>query len=92
MVAEGVADAACMALKIMPKAALCVFGGDTLRALLEKLNVVKIYPICEIENGVVVSQISTEKSSHRLISKSGGFGGDDIIYKIRNYPKILPRK
>ena len=91
-VSDVLADAACKALKMMPKAAICIFGGDTLRAVLKKLGIDKIYPICEIEKGVVVSQISTKNLSYRLISKSGGFGSDDIIDKIRNYPKILPRK
>ena len=58
-----------------------VIGGDTLMAILKRFKCDRLVPISEIESGVVVSRVYTEEGKElTVISKSGGFGGEDVIY------------
>lgn len=61
---------------------LFVFGGDTLASVIRRLGVTSIQPICEIECGVVVSQIDINGRKLPLISKSGSFGSANVLKHI----------
>ena len=61
---------------------LAVFGGDTLYEILRQTGVHAIFPTREITPGIVESEILSEQFRFRLITKSGGLGGDSAIEDI----------
>lgn len=61
---------------------LLVTGGDTLMGVMNQLGINQIRPLIEIEEGVVVSEIIYKGQSRYIISKSGGFGTDDVFCRI----------
>lgn len=62
-------------------------GGDTLMGYMKLIGCTQIEPVCEIEQGAVVSWIEWNGCRQQIISKSGGFGTKDILCKIAR--KIL---
>lgn len=64
---------------------LVIVGGDTLRGVLDNLGVKQIIPIEEIEPGVVISRIQSGLKGMYLVSKSGGFGQDEILGVVHRY-------
>ncbi len=64
--------------------ALIVFGGDTAAGILDALGSPPLYPVREVMSGIPVSRLR-----HLcLVTKAGGFGGVDVLPKLR----ILLRK
>ena len=57
-------------------------GGDTLMGYMKQIGCTQIEPLCEIEQGVVVSSIECGGRFVQVISKSGGFGTEDIMCRI----------
>lgn len=57
-------------------------GGDTLMGYMKQSGCTQIEPLCEIEQGVVVSRIECSGHFVQVISKSGGFGTEDILCRI----------
>ncbi len=57
-------------------------GGDTLMGYMKKVGCTQIEPVCEIEQGVVVSNLVRGGRNVQIISKSGGFGTEDIFCRI----------
>lgn len=57
-------------------------GGDTLMGYMKLTGCSQIEPICEIEQGVVVSVLEWDGHRQQVISKSGGFGTKDILCRI----------
>ncbi|MBR2995320.1 MAG: four-carbon acid sugar kinase family protein [Lachnospiraceae bacterium] len=62
---------------------LCVFGGDTLHAVLQKLGVSEIRPEREILPGVIQSSFRYHGKPMELISKAGSFGGRETVTDLR---------
>jgi uncharacterized protein YgbK (DUF1537 family) len=67
-------------LKRIPLSTLVIFGGDTTMALLKTLGIEFLTPLEEIAPGVPVS-VSSERNLC-LVTKSGGFGGEDVLIRI----------
>ena len=65
--------------------ALAVFGGDTLYEILKAADIPAISPLREIAPGIVEAQILSERHNMRLITKSGGFGGENALGAITDY-------
>jgi len=61
---------------------ICIFGGETSYAVLRALHIYALYPLQEIEEGVCMSAPPSGCAFPCVITKSGGFGGEDIIQKI----------
>ncbi len=59
-----------------------LMGGDVLFQFLKECQLSTITPYREIDEGIVVSEISYKGRSLNIISKSGGFGSEDIFIKI----------
>lgn len=66
----------------LPVDALMVFGGDTARAILQRLGCQEIHPIMELLPGVPVSRIDAGGRPLTLITKAGGFGPPDLIARV----------
>lgn len=58
---------------------LLIIGGDTLLAFLEALHCRRITPICELQQGVVLSEIAYQGRTYEVVSKSGGFGDETLL-------------
>ena len=61
---------------------LLVTGGDTLLAFMQNIQQNALEPICEIMPGVVLSQVRYMDKSYDLLSKSGGFGQEDLLVRL----------
>jgi D-threonate/D-erythronate kinase len=62
---------------------LVVFGGDTVRAIVEELHSSEIESIDELLPGVALSHIQKEPPGLLLVSKAGGFGDRETLLRIR---------
>ena len=65
-----------------PHVTLFVIGGDTLLAFARRMGIHAIYPLKELMPGVVLSRFQHNGEWHSLITKSGGFGGKNMISEI----------
>lgn len=54
-------------------------GGDTLMGFMRVTGVTELAPICEIGKGAVLSAMRWNGKRIQVISKSGGFGEEDIF-------------
>lgn len=61
------------------KATLLCTGGDTLLALMRAVGVSELTPICEMATGVVLTEFVYKEKTYHIISKSGGFGDQDLF-------------
>lgn len=77
--ALGAITAECLNNVIFP---VFVIGGDTLLSFLHQFGDVVIKPVCEIRNGVVLSYIYKDGRKITVLSKSGGFGSQDMIAEL----------
>ncbi|MBO1305698.1 four-carbon acid sugar kinase family protein [Enterococcus sp. 669A] len=57
-------------------------GGDTLFQSMKVLGVNTIEPIAEISPGVVLSTIEWKQKKRQVITKSGGFGNEELFEEI----------
>lgn len=64
--------------------ALMIIGGDTLYHFINRVNCKQISLICELENGVVCSEMKLHSGNYKVISKSGGFGSVDLLVRLIN--------
>ena len=74
-------------VKNKPDCTILMTGGDTLMGYMKLSGCSQIEPVCEIEQGVVLSVIEQNGYRQQIISKSGGFGTEDILLRIAE--KIL---
>lgn len=68
----------------------CIIGGDTLLAFAKDQAISSLIPIQEMMPGVVLSRYFSGGTWHHLITKSGGFGSDDLfdqLYQRLNEPE-----
>ena len=59
---------------------LFVIGGDTLRGIADEMNFDGIIPQTELAAGVVLGRVNGENLN--IVSKSGGFGDGELVYKV----------
>lgn len=64
---------------------LIVFGGDTLLGIADKIGSHLMRPIREIVPGVALAQFVDERLKLYVITKAGGFGGEDVVGKIEEF-------
>ncbi len=57
-------------------------GGDTLLGFMNQMNVQELRPLGELDVGTVLSEFEQEGKNFYIISKSGGFGKEDLLVKI----------
>lgn len=61
------------------KSRLMIVGGDTLLAFLEAITCCELTPVRELQPGVVLSRVIWQGEELELVSKSGGFGEEDLL-------------
>lgn len=61
---------------------LLITGGDTLLQCMESMGVHEIEPLYELKPGVVISRIRHSGQTRYILSKSGGFGGPELLTEI----------
>lgn len=66
------------------EATIMVIGGDTLFHFIRKMKCRQITLLCELEKGVVYSDMKIKGEHYKVISKSGGFGDVDLLVKLIN--------
>jgi len=65
---------------------LVVFGGDTLQAVTDRLFCGEIEPLLEIRTGIPLSlAVDRQGREHVIVTKSGGFGDENVIETICEY-------
>lgn len=62
---------------------LCI-GGDSLTEALHALSIDSIVPVDEILQGVVLNRIDYRGKAISLMSKSGGFGPEDLVSRLED--------
>ena len=82
--AEGLARA----LEANMPATLLGCGGETANAILERLRVERLDVIAEIMPGVPLSQATICGKTVCIITKSGGFGGEDTLLRLTDLVEI----
>lgn len=58
---------------------LFVMGGDTLLSVMQRAGLTTLIPLCEISPGIVMSRFHYRDQERFLLSKSGGFGDDNLF-------------
>lgn len=81
-IAQKVSKVICAVQKKAVDATIFVIGGDTLIALINCLGIETIIPVKEILPGIVHVKYRFQGKWHYLISKSGGFGGPDVLEQV----------
>lgn len=61
---------------------LMVTGGDTLLGFMENLSNSELHILSKLEQGCVLSQIKYKHECYHIISKSGGFGSEDLLCRL----------
>jgi uncharacterized protein YgbK (DUF1537 family) len=61
---------------------LVVFGGDTLVGILRAFGKTSVIPLAEIAAGVVLARIPGVDNPEYIITKAGGFGGEELLGKL----------
>lgn len=66
---------------------LLVTGGDTLLGFMKTIGIKELVPIYEIALGCVLTQLEYNGKKYNVISKSGGFGSNNLLENIVNLLK-----
>jgi uncharacterized protein YgbK (DUF1537 family) len=64
------------------KRTLLFTGGDTLYQSMRVLGITEIKPLKELFPGIVLGNIDFKDEKHYVITKSGGFGDEDLFIKL----------
>lgn len=57
-------------------------GGDTLLQCMDSMGVTELEPLFELEKGVVLASFSHEGKKKYIITKSGGFGEENLLVNL----------
>jgi uncharacterized protein YgbK (DUF1537 family) len=57
-------------------------GGDTLYQSMRVFGITKIKPLKELFPGIVLGSVDFKDEKHYVITKSGGFGNEDLFIKL----------
>jgi len=85
-IAERLAELGSQILSLKEDASILVIGGDTLYAFMQALSKPVLDPVCEPVPGTVSMLVKTNDGHiFPLISKSGGFGQEDLIIETEKH-------
>lgn len=77
--ARSLSTAACYILERGYNGVVMLIGGDTLCAFLQIMDVDEIIPLYEIAPGIVAALFTKEDHDYFMITKSGGFGDENLL-------------
>ena len=63
---------------------ILITGGDTLLQCMDYMGIHEIEPLRELDAGVVLSRFAYHGVSRYVISKSGGFGKENLLTELAN--------
>ncbi|WP_349671047.1 four-carbon acid sugar kinase family protein [Lacrimispora sp.] len=66
------------------KATVFLMGGDLLYQFVKQTGINVISPVCEVEQGIVLSEVLYKGNRLNIISKSGGFGRETLFMDLSN--------
>lgn len=93
-VRTGIADSMGFVLKNLVerglKSTLLITGGDTLMGFMNQIKVYEMEPVCEMAPGTVLSRFRIGDNIYQAISKSGGFGSEELLTQLADV--ILDKK
>ena len=81
-IADTMGTILCRMLAVGADSTVLVTGGDTLWAFMQQIQLFELADICEILPGIVLTRICYRDRSVELISKSGGFGAEDLLIRL----------
>ena len=61
---------------------LLLTGGDTLLQCMNCVGVKELEPVCELESGIVLARFAYQGRTRYVITKSGGFGQEDLLVEL----------
>lgn len=83
---RGIADTMGFLLKNLVEqgltSTLLITGGDTLMGFMKQIQVCEMEPVCELAPGTVISRFRIGSSRYQAISKSGGFGAEELLVQL----------
>lgn len=62
---------------------MLITGGDSLLGFMNQIQVYEMTPVCEMAPGTVLSRFEISKKTYEIISKSGGFGDEDLMVRLK---------
>jgi len=62
---------------------MMITGGDTLLQCMNQMEVWEMEPIYQVFSGVVLSRFRLAGKSHYAVTKSGGFGDENMLLNLR---------
>jgi len=87
-VRQGISDTFGIILKKMLdrglQAVILVTGGDTLLGFMNEIGLRELQPIREIRPGCVLTKLFYGSREYHIITKSGGFGKEDLLWELTN--------
>ncbi len=87
IISHGIAELVHKIADIAHPGIFTVVGGDTAVAIAYSMGFSSVIPRYDIEKGVVLSEAFGYGDGIILITKSGGFGNEDILVKVRDCMK-----
>ncbi|MBD3241541.1 MAG: hypothetical protein GF331_13210 [Chitinivibrionales bacterium] len=72
-------------LDVGPSFALCIFGGETSHAVLERIGCVTLYPCAYLGDGLSAACVSACSEVAVVVTKSGGFGPENVAGAVRDW-------
>lgn len=69
-------------LQMGMESTLMIIGGDTLVGFVEQMDCREITIVSELEQGTVLSSMEMGEKVQWIVSKSGGFGGPELLIQI----------
>ena len=65
-----------------PDCALMFTGGDTLLGVMRSTGIRELTPVGDLFPGVVLTRMEYKGKMYSVVSKSGGFGGPDLLCRM----------
>lgn len=62
-----------------------IIGGDTLQEFIRALQIQRLYPIAQIDTGVVLAEFHYGGRTRYIITKSGAFGPEDLVIRLHRW-------
>ncbi len=84
-ISETLGAAAAQVIRRDANAVYLMTGGDTLMGLMKHIGLSKLTPLREMAPGSVLTKLEWDGVSYYIITKSGGFGDEDLLEKIVDY-------